>query len=338
VISIEEKMRIKQVYSKIRKTIKENDMVCENDKLLIGVSGGADSIFLLHAFLYFQKEFNFSLHVITIDHGLRGKESKEEALFVKKLCKEKGVECASVKVIIKKDGKHSIEEIAREKRYGVFKEQAKKLKINKVITAHNSDDQAETVLMRIIKGTSLKGLTGIPPLRKDGSICYIRPMIDVSKKEVLCALEKEKILFKKDSSNDDEKFFRNTVRKKILPYLKKYNPKITSALCRLADTLREDKVFLEEFKKNIDSKIQKDLKAGKKSISLSRLILLPSTLQKEIVRDMVEDVGGNIKKLSFAHWKSIRELLKRGQTGKQIQLPGKIIVEKTKKDLLISTI
>lgn len=323
------------MYSQIRKTIKEYDMISAEDKVLVGVSGGADSVFLLNALVYLKKELMFDIYVANIDHGLRGKESSQESLFVKNLCKEKGIEYFTTKLCIKKDKKYSIEEVARKKRYAFFEKTAKQNKMNKIATAHNLDDQAETVLMRVIKGTSLRGLTGIPPVRKEKAITYIRPMIELSKKDVLDVLKKGKIEFKEDSSNKEEIYFRNIVRKKILPYLEKYNPNIIFSLSRMAESLREDKDFIDSGKKKLEQIMNCRKEKNKVEIPLSRIYLLSNVMQKEIIKDILDDVGANLKKLSFVHWKQIRELLKNGQTGKELQMPGKVTVCRTKTALVI---
>ena len=324
---------MKQLFSKIRATINRYDMIMKKDTLLVCVSGGADSIFLLEALLYLQKEYDIELFVANLDHGIRKIESQKESEFVKKVCKKYGVKLFHKKVSIKATKKLSIEEVARKKRYDFFLSVAKKNKIKKIATAHNMDDQAETVLMRVIKGTSLRGLTGIPPVREQDNMLFIRPIIDISKKDILASLKKNKIKYCIDSSNKKHIYFRNVVRLKIIPYLKKYNPKINKALCNLADSLREDKDYI--LNKRIES--SKAFKDSKKiTILLKDIVIQPITLQKEIMRDALSKVGANIKKLSFVHWKQIRELIVKMPSGKKLDLPGKVIMQKTKKELIFT--
>ena len=186
--------------------------------------------------------------------------------------------------------------------------------------------------MRIIKGASLKGVVGIHPVRSEGKLKFIRPLLEVEKKDILKFLKKRKIAFRIDSTNTEERFLRNRVRNKVLPYLAKVNPRIKRALFNLAESLREDFEFIEWEKRRRKAVI----KSGKRLsyIELCDILLQPRALRKEIVREALGVSGGNIKKLTYRHWKDIDDFLRTKQKGKSMDLPGGVRVQKTRDRLI----
>ena len=229
---------------------------------------------------------------------------------------------------------NSTEEWLREKRYDFFRKVAQKLSAGCVATAHTLDDQAETVLMRIIKGTSLKGIVGIHAVRLDGNIKFIRPFVEVEKKDIMEYLKNRRLPFRIDSTNLEDRFLRNRVRQRVLPYLAKINPRIKRSLFNLAESLKEDFEFIEEERK----KRQGLVKKGRSSIyiKLCDILLQPKGLRKEIVREAIRSSGGNIKKLTFRHWKDIDLFLRQKERGKSLDLPGGLMLHKTRDNLIFT--
>jgi len=320
---------------RIRETIERYGMLGARDKVLVAVSGGPDSVFLLHILNSLRKTMNFRLFVGHLDHGIRARESSKDARFVKGLAKSAGLEMVGEKL---KSGSGenktvSLEERLREKRYDFFKRGARLTGCNIVATAHTLDDQAETVLMRIIKGSSLKGVCGIHPFRREGSVRFVRPLIGIEKSEILRFLKENQISFRIDRTNYEERFLRNRIRNKVLPYLSKINPRIKRSLFNLAESLREDYEFIEA-----EKKIRKGLVKKKKSMQyfmLRDIMLQPSALRKEMIRDVLEKSGANIKKLTFRHWGDIDYLMRRKAAGKSIDLPGKIRVRRSHESIIV---
>ncbi len=318
-----------QLINKVRNTIRRYEMFEKEDRVLVCVSGGPDSVFLLNALLYLKDEFDIKLFIANMDHGIRGRESYEDSLLVKGLSKNHGIKLFFKKLNFKKDKKLSIEETARIKRYNFFNALAGTHRLNKIATAHTADDLAETVLMRLIKGTSLKGIIGILPKRASaGEIEYIRPLIEVEKKDILKDLKENNIKYRIDRTNLENKFFRNAVRNRIIPYLSRYNPRLKRALVNLAENLREDKEFIDSEKNKISGMIHQE--GGKVSLRLKDIVIQPKALQKEIARDALIKVGSNIKKLNYRHWKEIYSLIKSKPSGKSLDLPGRIRMVKSK--------
>jgi len=308
-------------------------MLQKGDRVLVCVSGGPDSIFLLYALNYLKRDLGIRLFVANLDHGIRGKRSKIDSAFVKKLSRNLSLDCFYKKLDTRKymNKKLSIEENLRLARYEFFKDAAKKLKTNVIATGHTLDDNAETVLMRIIKGTSLKGLAGIPPTRSEYHLKIIRPLLEIEKTDILDFLEENNIDYRLDHTNSDESFLRNRVRRKLLPYMSGYNPKIKIALANMAESLRED---LEFIKSELLSK--RDIVKRKKliSIDLKDIVVQPRALQREILGDALTKSGANIKKLSFSHWKDMNNFLKFKRKGQALDLPGNVRIIREDKRII----
>lgn len=221
-------------------------MLAPGDTVLVAVSGGADSVALLHAL----QVLGYAVQVAHLNHQLREDESDADEAFVVALAEKLGIPCHCARVDVRAEALEygtSIEETARNLRYSFFEELALNLGIETVATGHHLDDQAETLLMRVLRGTSLDGLAGIPPLRQDDDLAYIRPLIDCSHAEIVDWMATKKIAWCEDASNTDTVYLRNRVRHELLPQLAAdYNPQIARALARTAANLRDDAEVLEE--------------------------------------------------------------------------------------------
>ena len=231
---------------KILQTIEKFDMLSFNDRILIGLSGGPDSVTLLNVLLSFKKKYNLSFFIAHLDHMLRGEESDKDVSFVKNLAQELGLLCevksCNLKEIVQKEHL-SLEETAREYRYKFYYETAKKIQANKIALGHNADDQVETVLMRFLRGSGLEGLMGIPPVR--GKI--IRPLIECSREEIEEYCQDHKIGYRIDSSNKEVVYFRNKIRLELLPLLSKdYNKNIKGIILRLRNIVSEASAYLNQ--------------------------------------------------------------------------------------------
>lgn len=326
-------MNDKQLYSVVRTTIRRYDMLRRGDRVLIALSGGADSVFLVRALVYLGREYDLDLAVAHLEHGIRGKDSLNDLVFCRGLAKRYGLPFVCKRMKVRKRKGHSLEETARDRRYVFFEEIARQRDISRIATAHTADDQAETVLMRVIKGTSLKGMTGIPPVRSAGRFSYIRPLIAVEKKEVIASLRRQKIGYRIDRTNADNAILRNAVRNRILPYLMRYNARLKRSLANLAETLREDRLYIEGEKRRIVASITKESSSGAVPIDLLRRE--PAALQKEIIREFFAMKGGNVKKLTFRHWQEIRECI-TARHAMSIDLPGNIRLRKDAKAIVIA--
>ena len=316
---------------RVLKTIRNYEMLKPGDTVLVAVSGGPDSIFLLQALAHLKNKLKLNnLVVCNLDHGIRGKESSQDSLFVKKITEYSDLGYIHKKIDLSKNRSKglSIEEAAREERYKFFKEAAKAVKAGVIATGHTLDDQAETILMRIIKGASLKGVVGISPVREEGSLRIIRPLFELEKAEIEKDLDSRGVEYRIDSTNAEGIYFRNVIRRDIIPYLEKYNPRLKRALCSMAEHLREDFEFINEAKSGLLGHLARS-SGGSLEIKLKDLTIQPKALQKEIVRDALEKSGGEVKRLNFRHWKEMEQFIKHKRKGNSMDLPGDIRVTRT---------
>ncbi len=330
----------KKLIEQVLETIRNYELIKPGDSVLVACSGGPDSVFLLHAITNLKNKLKLrEVSVCSLDHGLRGDESKADSLFVKKIASRLDLRYIYKKIDLKTDKQKelSVEELARAARYKFFKEAGSKASADVIVTGHTLDDQAETVLMRVIKGASLKGLIGIANSRDDGKFRIVRPLLELEKKDIVRYLDDSNIDYRIDRTNSEPIYFRNIVRAKIIPYLEKFNPKLKRALFNMAQHLREDFEYIENSNAGTDNMVRES-KNGVIEVGLKDLVIQARAIQKEILRDCLGKAGGDVKKLSFRHWKEMEAMVNRKAKGSSVHLPGGIRVARSEKSLNFSKI
>ena len=233
------------IIEKALKKIKEKNLVEKNDRIVLGCSGGPDSIFLLEVFLKIKEEYNLTLALAHINHLYRGAEADRDENFVRDLGEKNGIQVfvkrKSMELMAKEE-KITLEEAGREIRYSFFDEVLEKINGNKVALAHNLDDQIETFLFRLIRGSSLEGLEGINDRRDK----YIRPINEIYKSEIIDYLDTNNIPYVVDSTNLENDYTRNSIRLDLIPFIeKRYNPKFKEKINSLLNEIREVNEILE---------------------------------------------------------------------------------------------
>ncbi len=232
--------------STVRDTIKKYSMLHKGQRVLVAVSGGPDSMVLLHVLSCLREEFGVELAVAHLNHNLRGDESERDMRFVQERAGEAGLQffCTTLSAgaLKKAASEDGLQAAAREKRHEFLHKCASEFKASRIALGHTMDDQAETMLMRIINGSGLAGLSGIWPIRG----VLIKPLIDVKRTEVMTFIKEQCISYVTDSSNLKDSYLRNDIRHNLLPFIeKKYNPSIRESLARTAGVLRHDNDFIE---------------------------------------------------------------------------------------------
>ena len=320
---------------KVLQTIKKFDMLSFNDRVLIGISGGSDSVTLLNVLLSFKKRYNLSFFIAHLDHMLRGKESDEDVNFVKNLAQEIGLPCEVKSCNLTKIARKehlTLEEAARKYRYKFYLETAKKFKTNKIALGHNADDQVETVLMRFLRGSGLEGLMGIPPVR--GKI--IRPLIECSRAEIEEYCKENKIRHRVDSSNKELVYFRNKIRLELLPLLSKgYNKNIKDIILRLRSIISEVSVYLNQEIELLFKEVARRESPEMVIIDLKKFTSLPLALKRRIIRKSIEVVKGNLCSISFRHSNEILKLTEYQLGEKEIYLPDNLMAKKIYNKMMI---
>jgi len=316
-----------------RQTMRDYKMLQAGRKILLAVSGGADSMALLHLTAGLRAEKQLELWVLTLDHGLRP-ESPREVRLVEEACAKLGIPCYSLELPVRETAgseKISLEEAGSKLRRRLFQEYRQKLGADLIATGHHLDDQAETILLHIIRGSSEKGLRGIYPVAPEG---LIRPLIRLSREDILNYCRERQIPFLEDSSNRDWQIPRNRVRGELLPLLMQYNPQIKTALSRLGENVREDGDFLDSTALELYRELGASEISGRISFDLKKLAALPPFWQKRMLLLGLKELKGDLKDLSRVNLKTLEQIL-AGRPGKHCPLPGDLIGEKTQTRLLL---
>lgn len=311
---------------KVRDIIKKYGLIDKGDRIVVAVSGGADSICLLHILYVLKEEFDLQLYAAHLNHNFRGIEAQMDAQYVANFCEELDIICFIKSVNAPKYAREhglSDEEAGRILRYEFFEEILDKVGANKVAIAHNQNDQAETVLMRLMRGTGIQGLTAIHHER--GYI--IRPLLDISRKAIEDYCFINKLSPRIDKTNLEPIYHRNKIRLELIPYIEKeYNPNIVENLARTADILRKDSDFIEEYARDKYRELKIDNDRDYIALDINDVNKLHPALQSRIFRLVAEDLVGKREVLEYKHIQSTTELMERGETGKKILLPMGIIV------------
>ena len=289
---------------------------------MIGVSGGPDSMALLHILNELVPELSLTLAVAHLNHGLR-EEAKDEAEFVKSISDGLGVNCHLDSVDVNRyRHRHrlSVEDAGRRMRYAFFSSVMRKYSYDKIALGHHADDNAEQVLIFLLRGSGSVGFAGIPPVR-DGKV--IRPLLRLPRKEILNYLNAFDIESVSDRSNQDVRFLRNRVRHQLIPYLQRsYNPQIISALNRLAEILRDESHWMSEMTAISYSKAL--LTRGNDQCRLSILALskLPKAARRQVIRKAISELKGDLRRISFTHIEAVLQLIESKRSQSVVLLPG----------------
>lgn len=299
--------------------ISRHQMIQANDKVIVGVSGGADSICLLFILREYADEVPFSMLAVHVEHGIRGEESLQDACFVEKLCAKLQVGCrvvsCDVPAFAKKEGL-SLEEAARTLRYRAFAEVQKETGAQKIAVAHNQDDQAETILFQVSRGSGLSGAGGMHPVR--GNI--IRPLLCLSRAEIENYLREREVTWRTDSTNQSAAFSRNYIRHQIMPLLKKeINSAADVHLAALGEELREVQAYMQRQAEQAAAGIFA-YAAGWTELDVDGFLEQEKIIQEYILRICLHRAGCGLKDITRRHMESIRALF-AGQSGKEISLP-----------------
>jgi tRNA(Ile)-lysidine synthase len=304
--------------AKVKKTIGRFAMLNPGDRVVVAVSGGPDSVCLLSALHALSAELDIALHIAHLDHMFRGAESAEDARFVEGLAKTFGlpatVEHIDVPAFCRERGLSS-QEGARKVRYGFLQQVARDSDASRIATGHTADDQAETFLMRLLRGAGVSGLASIPPVRNT----IIRPLIEVSRSEVLEHLRSAHLEFRTDPSNAGPKYTRNRIRHEVLPVLQRFNPRIVQTLAAEAALLRDEDDAVEAYLGTIaeTASLQKD---GALTVKRDALDTLPPAFRRRLIRKIVDLAGGDPSQLSLARINGALSFMATAQTGGTMNL------------------
>lgn len=303
-------------------TIKKYNMINEGDKIVIGVSGGPDSITLLNILNKFKEKLNIKIYVAHINHMIRA-EADEETEYVKEFCNRLDVEFFCKKIDAQEEAKKlkiGTEEAGRNIRYAFFEEVAKRVEANKIATAHNSNDNAETVLMNIMRGTSISGLAGIEKIR-DGK--YIRPLIRCSRKAIEEYCKQNNLQPKFDKSNLENIYTRNKIRNLLIPYIQKeFNPNIIDTINRLSDIAISEEQFINKIVENEYKKLLINANKNEIILDMKKFNMLDHVIKAKLILYTIEKVSGISAGIEKIHIDDIIKLC-NNNIGNKFLIPKK---------------
>lgn len=325
------------ILDKLKNTIKRHNLIKKGEKLVIGVSGGPDSVALLYLLNSLKKQLHFSLYIAHLDHMLR-KDSYKDREFVEGLAEKLRLPITTAQINVKElIKKGSVEEVARNVRLGFLFRAAGEVNADKIALGHTQDDQAETVLMRILRGAGLYGLAGILPKRKIEGMTIIRPLIEVSREEIERYLRRRKIKSRLDASNLEDIYLRNRVRNKLLPLLEReYNSNIKKVLANMAESIGADYEYLRRVCEGKYSQIRYSRSGGSRrplsriNINLKKFLRLHPAIQRLVIRLAISKIKGDTRRLSFQHMKEIEDLIFNRPINSVVDLPASTSIIKKK--------
>lgn len=321
-------MKRENFIEKFTSFIQEKKLIQKNDRVVVGFSGGADSTALIQALWHLRSKMNFTLLAAHVNYNLRGEDSIADAEFVKRFCFDHNI--SLVLHSIKMEKGPGMESNARKIRFDFFHTLTKQYKANKIALGHQKEDQAETILFRITRGTGYTGLKGITP--KSDKI--IHPLLPFKREEIETFLIGEKIIWQIDKSNEDQIYSRNKIRHKLLPWIEEnINPNITEKLCQTAKIFAEtDEIMLELAKRRIfKARLKHD--EFEHTYNLNVIMNYRSALRYYIYREIFGVITGSRMNFYHIHFEKIEDLL-RCNGSKQVDLPGDVIVMKEYSKLL----
>ncbi|MCX7765929.1 MAG: tRNA lysidine(34) synthetase TilS [Candidatus Sumerlaeia bacterium] len=323
-------LKVGQFLSKIAHTIQHYDLLHSGETVLVGVSGGPDSVALTLCLQKLSAQFNLNLILVHINHSLRGREADTDEEFVKELATRLGLKliCRRINVLAaQRRYQTSIEATARILRYRTFVSVAKKMQASAVALGHHQNDLAETVLLQLLRGTGMSGLAGFSAKVTIDGIRFIRPFYDTSRDEIMQFLVHQGADYRLDSSNLDRRFLRNKIRLELIPFLEKhYNPNIIKTLCRTGEIVAREDEYLERVALQIFELLKKAGTQQFKILSLKFLQQLHPALLRRVLRLWSQELLQTYTPLSFSEIESIITLINRGETGKYVLLANRLLI------------
>ena len=315
---------------KVLDFIRQHHMISGGDRIVAGVSGGADSVCLFYILCRLQEQIPFTFAVVHVNHMLRGEEAEADERFVQDLCQRHGITCRvcreDVAGIAGRE-KMSLEEAGRRVRYEAFERFSREWGANKTALAHHQNDCAETMLYHLARGTGIRGLCSLRPVRNS----VIRPLLCMNRAEIEQYLKEEKIEYRTDSTNMDEEYTRNKIRHRVIPYLtEEINPRTVEHMAATAQSLEEVQDYLDEMTEMLMEKYVQ--KSGDSLLADNQLAHEPLLLQKYVLQKCLEQSAGTKKDFTRVHLEEICALFAR-ETGKCLHLPYSLVGTRTYRGL-----
>lgn len=321
-------IEITELINTVKNTLIRHSMVRHGDAILVALSGGADSIALVHILLNLSPEFDLRLGIAHLNHSMRAAESDRDADFVKSTADKLNLPCFIKKVDVNHYATHhklSIEEAGRILRHQFLNETAREHGFNKIALGHHKNDMAETVLLNILRGTGPQGISGIPPVRG----LLIRPLINISRSDIENYLSCENISHITDSSNMDPQFLRNRIRHGLIPLLvSEFNPEIVETLNHTAEIIRDEQRWIDSLTDCYVENVKLPGDRSKTILSIPELKKLPLGAIRRIIRKVISETKGNLQGVGFKHMDAVLEIILSKKPKNQVDVPGMVRIKR----------
>lgn len=324
------------LYEDVLETVKKNNLIEKNDKIVVALSGGPDSVCLLHVLYRMSKEMNLKVYAAHLNHQIRGLDAYVDSLYVMRICEKLDIPCFIRAIDVPKfcdENKMGLEDGARMLRYDIFEEIRNRVGADKVAIGHNQNDQAETVLMRIMRGTGLQGLRGIE-YKRDKNI--IRPILDISREEIEKYCEEYELEPRIDSTNLEAIYSRNKIRLKLLPYMEEeFNDNIIESIVRMSNNIKVDSDYINS---QVEIAFEEASKSYEDGVYIFTDILknMHKAIQSRIVIEAIKKVMGNVNSIDKKHIRDVLKLISDDKKSKKINLPKGLFAYRFNDYILIS--
>lgn len=312
------------MFKKVKAFCEIEKLLSVNDQIVIAVSGGVDSMVLLEMLFQFQKELNLQLHVAHLNHQLRP-DSEVDANFVVEQAKQRGLAFTLEKVNVAEyasKNKQSIETAGRHARYDFLKRVAQAHHYGKIALAHHQNDQAETFFLNVIRGATAQGWGGMKPL----SDVYIRPLLNCSKSNIYQFAQDQKIPYREDETNTDQKFRRNWVRQRVIPLLEQKNENLVDAITRNQAVFRQTSDYLQQQAEIVLEHLIISKEKDELSLNRKNFIVQHPAMQTEVIRLVIKNLRGDLNRLEAHHILKLCAHAKSKESGQLIELPLGLMV------------
>ena len=319
----------------VRRTIEKYSMFSRGDRVVVAVSGGPDSVALLHILDALKEVYGIRLHAAHLDHSLRGEESAGDMEFVVSLCEALSVPLTTATedvAEIAKAGGLSVEAAARKVRYAFLEKVLAETGSKKIATGHSANDQAETVLINLMRGAGLAGLSGMKPAIEGG---VVRPLIEARRSEIMAYLEQKDIAYRTDSSNADTRFERNKVRTELIPFIEKeFNPAIVDSLARTASVFS---MVYDFFREEVEKSMRTAVRAqeGRVTVNLELFDAYPEIVKLFTFHRILRALEDDEQVISYDTLSALLNVADKSRSGSRIDIGAGIIALKEFKSIVI---
>ena len=316
----------------ILNTIKKYELIKSGDKIVLAVSGGPDSIFMLDILNKLKEQLKIEIIVCHVNHMIRD-DAEDDEIFVKKFCDKYNIECYIKRIDVQEyanNNKIGTEEAGRIVRYAFFEEVLEKTKSNKIAVAHNKNDKIETIIMNLLRGTGIQGLRGIEPIRNNR---YIRPIIEIPRKDIEIYCKEKNLNPRIDKTNFENIYTRNKIRNIIIPYIEKeFNPNIIESINRLSEIATEEDDYINKKTKSVYDKLLIQKNENEIILDLKEFNIQDTVIKKRLVLYTINELVGSINGIEKIHIEDIIKLCEKN-IGNKYLTPNKnikILVNKGK--------